>query len=270
MNIKTCILCFVPALVMYSCGNRPVVLSVDFNSRPEWNYSMGVTIGGRIRVGDSTTTVEQSLKCGLSGTAVKGEPSALNVFTRDVTLESSMLDPVEKQQILNALDSLNLTFSLGDGFAGVGDSTVVPSVEAGQWGLYRQFARMIPVLPNGKVRPGFSWDRHSQLPISTTQGDASGSVYQSFTFDSLVKLESGRRLAFLSWKFSYTVEPLRDDTAGLLDEMPHKGSGNGAAVMDVDGKYLVKASVGFAVPQGPSSDPYSIEWNETAFIELVE
>jgi hypothetical protein len=270
MKIKTICFSAVMLSVITSCSQKKDMdLSVNFSSRPQWNYSIEVSIGGKIKIGDSSSVIGQTLKCSLAGHPVTSDSSALDVTVYQTTLESAMLDDAEKHDIIMSLNNQNLKFSLKKGFAGLDSATAVSNTGAGQWGLYSQFARMIPVLPEGKVRPGFSWDRHSQMPVATTQGNAAASMYQSFVFDSLTRSSSGR-IAHLSWKFSYTLDPIETDTAGIIDDMPHKGSGTGSAKMDIDRKIMLMASVEFVIPKGPSSDPYSIEWIEKAKLELQD
>jgi hypothetical protein len=256
------------AALMASCvNNEKVVLSVDFSTRPSWDYDFSASVGGRVVMGDSVSAFSHVLGCRLSGKSEPANPFILAVTAGNVSLESSMFDEAEKQNVVEMLDGYQLTFSLREGFASFDDSVPLPVVRAGQWDLYRHFAKMIPVLPEGKIRPGFTWERHRQIPLPTTQGDAVGHLYQSFRFDSLTAGSTGR-LACVSWKFSYTVEVGNADTAGIINDMPHKGHGTGAALIGVDEKSLREAGVEFVIPQGSASDPFSIEWKESASIKV--
>jgi len=264
--------CVAAVPLVMSCARRePVTLTVDFTTRDSWVYEFNVSVGGKVAMRDSTAACAHAIHGRLTGIPDTADPSALTVTTGDVVLESSMLDEDEKENMRRLLDNFTISFSLRNGLNDMSDSLKTPLMPAGQWDLYRHFAKMLPVLPEGRVRPGYTWERHAQVPLPTSHGDAVGHLYQSFRFDSLTgRAPDHGRYAHLSWQFSYAIETGHTDTAGLLDEIPHTGSGAGSATVDVDAKSLREAAVEFTIPQDSKSDVFSIEWNEKAWIKIVE
>ncbi len=264
---RVCMCAAAALVVSCSTGDR-VLLTVDFTTRESWNYDFSLSVGGRVTLGDSVSSFSNSLKCRLVGHGDTTDPSLLHVVTQDVSVESEAFDEDEAQDLTRLLETFTVSFSLSEGFVGFDDSVSIPIVKAGHWDLYRHFVKMLPLLPGGRVRPGFSWERHKQIPLPTNHGDALGQLYQSFRFDSLVTGANGHRDAHLSWSFSYAVDVHDADTAGLLDDMPHKGSGRGAAVLDIDRRILRTAAVEFSVPHTVSSSVFSVEWDEKVSIVL--
>ncbi|MBD3391904.1 MAG: hypothetical protein GF418_07540 [Chitinivibrionales bacterium] len=263
--------CLTAIGLLSACAQRErVSLSVDFTARDEWHYDFALTVGGRVSLGDSVSSFGNTMRCRLVGRGDTTDPTLVHATTRDVSLESALLREDEAADVRRRLEVFDISYSLRDGFAGLPDSTPVPVVGAGHGELYRHFFKMMPLLPDGRVRPGFSWEREKKLPIPTKHGDAIGHVYRSFTFDSLRRAENGHRLAYLSWSLSYALDPQDVDTSGFLDDMPRKGKGAGSAVLDVDDKALLRARVEFTVPQGGQEGVFSIDWQEHASIVLVD
>jgi hypothetical protein len=240
---------------------------VDFTGRDLWRYSFTVEVGGEAELPDSAHSFTDTLRCRLTGTSSAEAPHSLAVRATDVSLKSALLDDIETLCMQMRLQETALSISLNEGFVAV-DSGIGAAVPLGTWDLYRHFVKVLPVLPAAKARPGFQWDRQTTLPLHTDHGDATAQLYQSFSFDSLTRRARGANHAYLSWDFSYTVDPVLVDTAGLLDDLPRKGTGKGQAVIDVVSKALIRAEAKFTVAPNPA-DPARVAWHERAEMVLV-
>jgi hypothetical protein len=256
--------------VLSACSDPDrVSLTVDFAARPEWKYDCSVRLGGRVSLGDSATAFTQTLTCTLAGTSVAADPSVLYISATGVAIGSPAFDEEEIAYMTGLLEDTRVSFSLKEGLRDEGDTTLMRFARAGQWDLYRHFAKLLPILPQRPVSPGFTWERQKQIPLFTNQGDAVGHLYRSFRFDSLGMSDHDTRLAYLSWEFMYLIDAHGVDTASLIDDLPHKGSGTGAAVLDIDRKMLLEASARFAMPLGQASNAWGIEFSEEVSMKLA-
>jgi hypothetical protein len=256
----------VTVLFAAGCGRpRPVSLQVDFTTRELWPYRLTAVVGGSARLPDSSLSFADTVH-----TLLRGRPAAdartLVLGAHDVQLRSSAMDPVESEAIRHRLEGTELTVSLREGFVTVDSSSVQPPLPPGKLDLYRHLVRVLPVLPRPKARPGFSWDREIRLPLRTNHGPATAHLYQAFTFDSVHTGAEGTRQAHLSWRFRYTILPA--DTTGELDRVPRRGTGNGSAIIDLDGRFLRHAAARLLVPPR-DNDPVGIAWREEVTLSLV-
>ena len=255
----------------FSCAKRErVALTVDFSARPNWLYDFEVSVGGKVAMGDSVSHFSNALRCRLSGTGDSTDPAMLKVIVQSIDINESAQYKADAINMKHVLEDFEIAFSLREGFVGIDDSAALPAVKTAHWDLYRHFIKMLPLLPDGQVSEGFTWERQKQIPLPTNHGDAVGHLYQSFRFDSLTKAENGHRHAHLSWSFNYSVDTQKNDSLSLLDDMPHSGRGKGSAVLDVTAKTLREASVSFTIPEAGSSDLFKVEWQEEARIALKE
>lgn len=272
MNIRGVInSCLLTALVIVvSCGRRQkVLIEVDFSARGSWLYDFNGYVGGRAVLSDRVHTFSSNVYCLLSGKGKVEDPSFMKVAVDSVDVSSEHLNDSDMENIEKRLLGTTISFSLKDGILGGADSIRVPSVSVGGWDLYRHFVKLLPILPKGRVCPGHTWDRTSDFPLEMSQGSAIGHVYQTFSFDSLFFRKDRNRCANISWSFSYSVEAKDIDTAGMLDDLPKKGTGTGNAVIDINGKSLISAEIEFTIPQD-SSEVFQVSWEERASLALRE
>jgi hypothetical protein len=257
--------------LLAACANRDSVeLGVDFTARDTWAYDFALSVGGRVTMGDSVSSYSNRLRCRLTGRGDSTDPSLVHVTTDSVSVETG-LNEGESDELRRLLESFEISFSLREGIVGLGDSATIPIVKVGRRDLYRYFVKMLPLLPQGLVRPGFTWERQMDIPLTSQDGDgALWHLYESFRFDSLASVGTGGRKAYVSWLFSYAADAGSADTGGLPDDTPSRGRGTGNAVLDVDRKMLEEAGVESIVPESPASDVFSIEWEEKASIRLAD
>jgi hypothetical protein len=173
------------------------------------------------------------------------------------------------QNLTEQAKGVRLTCALNDGMIIPEDSSSLPLVRIGGWDLFKDLAKTVPALPKVKVRVKTTWDREKTIPLETNHGSAAGHLLQSFWLDSLYTDNRNVSRALLRWKFTYRVEFKDLDTAGLLDNMPTKGSGTGTSAINVTGKTLESASVNFVVP-APDKGEFRISWREDIELKLVK
>lgn len=258
------------ALVLFlgGCSSEDGVrVGVDFSRSPRWEYLFDVEVGGRFVDHDSTRTFSNGAVCRLLGTPRKGEPSALDLRISKVVIKSTILDSGECRNLTHQFENASLEIELDFGTVTVMDSVDVPVVRIGEWDLFRTFVRVVPSLPGRRMKLGETWEREKAIPLATTMGRAIGHLYQTFALDSM-GTGVNRDCAYVSWKFTYRIEPLEKDSAGAFSVLPLLGTGTGLAVFNVSHKYLASAKVHFKVPR--PHEGLDISWEETVSLRLKD
>jgi hypothetical protein len=245
-----------------------VRLSVDFSKQRSWRYTLDAVVNGSIASRDTQRTFTSAAHCTLDGTVDPSDPKLLHAAVSSVSISSNILGEAEVQNLTEQAKGVRLICALNDGIIVPEDSTVLPLVRIGEWDLFKDLAKTVPALPIVKVRVGSTWDREKTIPLETKHGSAIGHLLQSFSLDSLYADNKSATLALVHWKFTYQVEFKNIDTAGLLDNMPSKGTGTGTAIIDVTGKILESALVNFVVPAAGQGD-FRISWREDINLKLL-
>lgn len=261
------VLCGLVLSIAVFCGKQEQVrLIVDFSSQREWRYTLTVDLRGVIAAPDTQRDFSTNAQCCLLGTPVAGQAAMLHVRACSVSVAAPLLSDAEKINLIRQCNDAQFTVNVGKGTIMPDDPADMPLIKIGEWDLYKDVAKVLPALPQGRVRKGFSWDREKQIPLETKQGSAMGHLFQSFTLDSVFTDRRASRMALVSWRFTYGVEVKSADTAGRLGDVPSKGSGQGAALLNISDKTLEKASIHFSVPS-TRQGKISISWKED--IELT-
>jgi hypothetical protein len=244
------------------CGQRGLVgLTVDFSSQREWRYTLSVDLRGTIATPDTQRDFSSNAGCRLIGSPVPGQYAMLHVRACSVDIAMPLLSDAEKNNLIRQCNNVQFTLNLDKGSITPDDPDDLPLVKIGEWDLYKDMAKVLPALPRGMVRKGFSWDREKQMPIETKHGSGVGHLFQSFTLDSIFIDPKGSRMAIVTWKFTYGVEVKSVDSAGRFGDVPVKGGGQGNALLNISGKTLEKASIHFSVPS-TKQGKIKISWEE--------
>jgi hypothetical protein len=265
-------LIYLVAACIVLCGctdHASVQLSLDFSKQTTWRYALNAVINGAIASADTQRAFTSAAHCTLDGTADSSDPKLLHAAVSSASITSSILGEAEVQNLTEQAKGVRLVCALNDGMIVPEDSSALPLVLIGEWDLFKDLAKTIPALPKIKIRVGSAWDREKTIPLETKHGSAAGHLLQSFSLDSLYSNSQKQTLALVHWKFTYQVEFKNLDTAGLLDNMPSKGSGTGNAVINATEKTLVSASVNFVVPATSEGD-FRISWREEIDLKLVK
>jgi hypothetical protein len=239
-------------------------LSLDFSQAASWRYMFGIDITGTIATADSSRTFSSGLRTYLSGEGPQENSTTVRFRIDRPMITSSVIDEQEKSHLERTFENRELFLSPKEGAYSTADTALPEIMNIGGWDLFRSFARVLPVLPESRVRVGASWDRERIFPIETSKGNGTGSLYQFFTLDSLADADSSR-CAAISWRFTYRIQP---DQATVMDSLPLQGSGTGNALIDIVRKRIIKANAFFDVP-ARSGARMAVSWQETVHLELV-
>ncbi len=270
-RIMTCLLALSVPYLLSSCGadRDAVKLSVDFNKAETWKYDFSCTINGNFDWPDSSAVLSSRLDCRLVGHRTpNGAPGELEVSATDVNVSSGFLDTSELQNIRKQVAGTHMKIRFNGKVPIPADTVSLPVFGLGEWDIYRQLIKVAPTLPEGRVHPGYSWEREREMPLETSFGKADCSLYQSFRFDSLF-YEGKERYAALSWKFKYSVNPPRGDSSNITARLPQSGSGTGRAVLDIDGSRVLSAEIDFMTPQASFKD-MNVRWEERIRMMLAD
>jgi hypothetical protein len=249
------------------CGKREsIVLNVDFTSQREWRYRLAVDLKGTIAAPDTQRGFSSNARCILLGVPVAGRSAMLKVRACSVDIAMPLLSDAEKNNLIRQCNNTQFAVNLSDGAITPDDPADMPLVKIGEWDLYKDMAKVLPALPQGRVRKGFSWDREKQIPLETKLGRGVGHLFQSFTLDSLFIDQQAARMALVTWRFTYGVEVKSTDTVARLGDVPSRGSGQGSALLNIGDKTLEKAAIHFSVPS-TRQGKIKISWEED--IELT-
>lgn len=259
-------------LIFLSCQRTErITLAIDFSKAPLWHYMLGIDITGNLQSGSSSRVFSSSLRTFLKGELSPNDSNSVHFKTSQTVVTSNFLSEPERVNLTRQMENNTLYFSSNDGAFDAADTSLQPLINVGGWNLFRSFARVVPLLPEAPVHVGSTWDRERTFPLETDHGNAIGWLYQSFTLDSIAKVDS-LRCAFISWTFSYRIQPEKSDTATVLDTLPLKGSGSGTALIDCTSKVLIKAHALFEVPPLaalPSKSLLKASWHESVHLEIV-
>ncbi len=260
--------CIALLLITGSCQNdRAVSLAVDFTSQDTWHYRFTCDIGGSFSWQDSASTLSSTIQCLLNGNRTDKQDQ-LAIKAEDIRITSNVLDEAEILYITDQMTSTEYSVSLNYDISKPHDSLFVSNTGLEEWDLYRQLIKVLPSLPDKPVSPGFSWDRQKQFPLVTSQGVATGEVYQSFTFDS-IRVSDSQQHAYVSWLFRYAIDETQFDTASRIGSLPLVGKGKGNALINVNEKSLISADMIFTTPACSLSN-LSVGWEEKASLVLVD
>ena len=264
-NLSTTLAC---CLVFFACHRAErVSLTLDFSKAPAWKYLFGVDISGSAQSPDSLRNFTSSLRTYLVGEHSPHDPAAVRFKTGQALITTNFLSEQERIHLERQFENEIFYLSPKEGIVTAVDTGLPPLINIGGWDLFRSFARVLPVLPETPQRVGASWDRERSFPLETSLGNATGWLYQLFTLDSVTAVDSSR-CAWVSWKFSYRIEPPKTDSATLLDTLPLHGSGTGNTLIDLTNKRMAKAHAFFEVPAELRAR-VKISWQESVHLELV-
>ena len=246
-----------------------VSLAINFTQAAAWTYDFSCVIRGCFNWPDSTGALVSELDCRLRGhREAAANTGSLVVVAESVLVKSNFLAPEEAENIRRQITGSRLPVRFNGTMPVPEDSITLPMFGLGEWDIYRQLAKVAPALPEGKVKPGYIWERERKLPLSTSFGTASCNLYQSFTFDSLFSAGSARYAA-ISWRFRYAVSPPDGDSLDIIDNLPRAGTGEGRAVIDVGRALLMSAEVDFVTPEAAFRD-VNVRWEERIRLMIVE
>jgi hypothetical protein len=241
-------------------AQEAVLLKAEYGAKQQWRYSVNYTSQGNFRQKSSNTAKTTTIRCIIRAT--KMGPRKLFLKADSVSIKSDLYKEDLQKEIKDDLLTAGYSLSLANGFPCIDTSLQVPASKYLEWDLYRQLAKLLPMLPANPVKPGFSWERTDAYPLLTSRGKLSCEVYRKYTFEAL----SGG-FATISWQFRYAGANNPDSS--VFKNVPVFGTGNGAAVLDTRNGSLLKAEMNFTTPVAAVGN-VNVVWHENAVIRLVE
>jgi len=253
------VFCF---LSINNCGNKkekPVLLKTNYSTKEVWTYGIEYQSQGIFTTKGSTTTMSTNIGGTLSANA-KVNPGKLTITAGDIRISSDMLKDEEKQQLLQKIEQATYAVNINETYPSFDTAEVLPAVNYPEWDLYRQFAKLLPALPEQAVTRGFTWERALTMPVNTIHGRLPCDIYYNYKLDSLTDAT-----ASITWEFTYRADEPAPDSASITQLIPIAGMGSGSALLDTKNGMILKAEMKFKTPVATISD-ISVEWQEHAVL----
>jgi hypothetical protein len=181
-----------------------------------------------------------------------------------VAVASDIYSQALREEIRDNLMQSKYSLSMDRGFPAIDSFARAPLPGYLEWDLYRQLLKLLPVLPDKPIKPGYTWERFYSLPLHTVRGRASCDVYRFYTFSGL-RGDS----ATISWKFRYSANRNAYDSIDALDRIPVSGNGSGSAVVNVRTHCLLGGEMDFVSPVAVIGN-VDVTWKEHAAFKLIE
>lgn len=266
MNKKRSIALFMTGVVVLSAfakdaKDNAVALKIDYAGKEQCGYVVDYTSQGNFKQKGVVTTKSTDVHCVLS--AAHKKPEALSVKVDSIAIKSDIYKEGLKKELREKLLQSDYSLSLANGFPSIDTTAEMPAAGYLEWDLYRQLAKLLPILPNKPIKPGFTWERSFVLPLRTARGTVSCELYRSYGF---TKLKGDT--AIISWNFKYTASKKSVDSTDALNQIPVAGKGSGSAVLDVRNHCILKAEMDFATPVAVIGE-VSVTWQEKATFALI-
>jgi hypothetical protein len=239
-----------------------VMLKIDYSGKKQCDYAVDYTSQGSFKQKDSLSSKSTAVRCIVRGAMEK--PDRLAVKVDSVEIKSDVYNDDVKNDLREKLLKSEYSISLASGFPSIDTSAKMLAAGYLQWDLYRQLAKLLPILPKRPVKPGFTWERTFSIVLPTARGSVPCEVYRFYTFK---KLQGDT--AIVSWDFRYTAsEKKAADSADVLNRIPVAGKGSGSAILDVRNRCILRAEMEFAAPVAVVGE-VSVTWKEKAVFSLI-
>lgn len=253
---------FAASALSKEAKDNAVSLSLDYNGKAQCGYTVDYSSQGNFTQKGAVSTKSTTVHCKVRG--VKDKPDMLTIKVDSIAITSDVYKDDAKKDIQEKLLKSQYSLSLASGFPSIDTTAEVPAAGYLQWDLYRQFAKLMPMLPAKPIKPGFTWERTFTLPLHTARGIVPCEMYRTYTFKKL-----NGDTALVSWDFRYTAGKKSVDSVSALDQIPVAGKGRGSAMLDVRNHCILKAEMDFATPIAVVGD-ISVTWQEKAVFSLVD
>ncbi len=266
--IRRSIYCFIGFVFLFYCNRQPAfTVAIDLLANDQWIYSLSYRQSGNYRWNEAKEQLFNTISCELACTIEESQEN-VSVIARNSKISSNILDKSEVEHIHQTFSDVAIQLPLINGVPQFSDTGISSLSDLRQRGWYRQFVKLLPQLPNKPIRPGATWDRDRQWSFQTPQGDVTGTLYQSFVFDSVSRNDDDL-LATIGWQFRHSLRPSDSGVTTSLQGLPLYGTGKGVAIINLEKKYLVRAEIQFSTPETPLPG-FSLVWEEKAALELLE
>ena len=239
-----------------------VMLKMDYDGKTQCTYSVDYSSQGTFNQKGVVTVKSTSVRCAVLGTI---EKDRLALTVDSAVIKSDVYADDVQKDLREKLGQSQYSLSLASGYPSIDSTVKMAAAGYLQWDLYRQLAKLLPILPKKPIKPGFSWERTFTVPLRTARGTVSCEVYRAYTFK---KLQGDT--AMVGWDFRYTAADKKSsDTSDVLNHIPVSGKGSGSALLDLRNHCILRAAMDFAAPVATVGD-VSVTWIEKAVFTLVD
>lgn len=241
-------------------GREGIMLRINYNGKQECAYRIEYTSQGNYKQKGAITKKTTGVNC-ISSAIITGE-NRLTITVDTVVIKSDLYNEEKIKEMRDNLMKSTYTLSLSNGYPAIDTSVKLPAAEYLEWDLYRQLIKLLPILPEKAIKPGYTWEQTITVPMKTARGTVPCELYRFYTF----KKKHGDT-ATISWNFRYAPADNAVDSTNALEEVPIGGKGSGMALISVRDRCLLSADMGFSTPVAVVND-ISVTWRERAVFAL--
>jgi hypothetical protein len=260
MNTKHAAVVLAAGLLATTAFGKSVVLKIDYNGKQQCSYSIEYTSRGDYRQKGTTTKKTTGVNC--FATASFADQNRLNVKVDTVVIKSDIYKDSKIKEIRESIMKSSYALNIANGYPAIDTTAKMPATEYLEWDLYRQLIKLLPILPDKSIKPGFTWEQSMVVPMQTARGTIPCELFRFYTFKKL-----RGDTATVVWNFRYAPSDNAVDSTNALEDIPIGGNGSGSALIDVRNKYLISADMGFSTPVAVIND-IKVTWRERAVFAL--
>jgi hypothetical protein len=236
---------------------KEIAVMIDLNGKGgQCTYRIEYTSRGNFRDKTGTTPKTTGVSCILHAKAI--DSTKLLAKIDSVHIKSTLYDDAKIEDISEKLLKTDFSVKLDKGSPTIDTAAKIPVSDYIAWDLYRQLVKMLPMLPDKPIKPGYTWENVAVIPLQTQVGTVPCELYRFYTFK---KMKGDT--ATIVWNFRFVPTNNYKETTNILEDVPIGGNGSGSALIDVRNKQLVSADMGFSTPVA-TVDGISVTWQERA------
>jgi hypothetical protein len=241
-------------------GKPAVALRINYEGKQMCSYRIEYTSQGEYKQKGTITKKKTGVNC-VSSAVITGE-NKVTITMDTVSIKSDLYKEEKIKEMHESIMKSTYSLRLTDGYPAIDTSAGLPVSDYLSWDIYRQLIKLLPVLPEESIKPGYTWEQTITVPMKTARGTIPCEMYRFYTFK---KLKGDT--ATISWNFRYAPADNAVDSTNPLEEVPIGGKGSGQALISVRHKCLLSADMGFSTPVAVIDD-ISVMWRERAVFKL--
>jgi hypothetical protein len=241
-------------------GKPAVALRINYEGKQVCSYRIEYTSQGEYKQKGTITKKTTGVNC-VSSAIVSGD-NKVTIKMDTVSIKSDLYNEEKINEIHESIMKSTYSLQLTDGYPTIDTSAGLPVSDYLSWDIYRQLIKLLPVLPEESIKPGYTWEQTITVPMKTARGTIPCEMYRFYTFKKLK-----RDTATISWNFRYAPAENAVDSSNPMEEVPIGGHGSGLALISVRHKCLLMADMGFSTPVAKIND-ISVTWRERAVFKL--
>jgi hypothetical protein len=241
-------------------GKEGILLRINYEGKQECAYRIEYTSQGNYKQKGTITKKTTGVNC-ISSAIITGD-NKITIKVDTVVITSDLYKEEKIKEMRENLMKSTYSLSLANGYPAIDTTAKLPAAEYLEWDLYRQLIKLLPILPEKTIKPGYTWEQTITVPMKTARGTVPCELYRFYTF----KKKHGDT-ATISWNFRYAPADNAVDSTNALEEVPIGGKGSGLALISIRDKCLLSADMGFSTPVAVVND-ISVTWRERAVFAL--